>query len=135
MSTLLLTRLQARLDLAPAIELAALQRGPWTYLLHFHDRHGRAQHLLWYSQQPFESLVSNYCGSGHGLIETMIDRGIRFELVNCWPGGWSTRETIRKAHNNRRFCYRCCYGRARQLPLFRLQRGEQHASYAAASAL
>ncbi len=89
-----------------------------TYLLHFEDLHGHAQHLLWWTDSLAGSLIGNLCGFGPGLVGAMASRGIGFRCVRVWPGGAETRRELRRARNNRRHCPHCLYGRARQLRLF-----------------
>jgi hypothetical protein len=88
------------------------------YLLHFHDRHGHAQHLLAYTDESIEQLQRYYrAGGGGGLWRAMADRGVDCEIFVLGTGDWrwcaAKRRELRRQHNNRRLCPRCEYGRAR----------------------
>jgi hypothetical protein len=97
-------------------------RQEYTYLLHFEDRHGHAQHVLWWTDDLEQALLANACGFGPGLVGAFVRRGVRYEVVAVWEGGAERRRELRRKHNNRRLCCRCLYGRAQQLKLF--EKGE-----------
>lgn len=88
------------------------------YLIHFNEKignstnaKGMAQHYTGSTNDLQARLREHAAGAGAKLMAAVVERGIGWELVATWEGGYDLEKQIKLSHNGTRRCPRCAQQR------------------------
>ncbi len=78
-----------------------------TYLLHFDRRYKQAGHYLGSTTDLQARLKQHAAGNGARLLQVVAQVGIKWRLVQTWPGGRDVERRLKRQKNSPRFCPIC----------------------------
>jgi predicted GIY-YIG superfamily endonuclease len=77
------------------------------YLIHFEEPYAHARHYLGATFNLEQRLALHRAGKGAKLLKAVNQRGIAWEVVRTWPGGWELERALKARKNAPKLCPRC----------------------------